>query len=633
MKRTIISAIAALGLGSGTAIAGGSLDAFEFTGVSTLVPGLEDVNVIPIFWDERCAQVEYTLDTIPPNAGTPLEIDINTVRDELQTSLDQWNAIPTSFIEMNITQVRTIGNGVRGFDFINELTFETPPGFGALASSPSVNLIRDSVLAPGDDLDGDGDSDVYDPNVEGLNVCTDIDNDGDIEFPAGFYEAGTILDNDVQFGEAILWEVNPSATGGADIQAVATHEFGHSHGLSHSFLNLISESDGTGATMFPFIDTGDPISEFGQRDLHVDDIAWSSLTYPEGSGPGPLASLQPGDVPFEDEFVVLTGTVENAGGLGIPGGNVYGRLKNGDRSIPAEAAAGTVRLVGTPAAGVFVLPPELGVVNGDFRLPMPAGNYEVFLQSPDVGGADASNISVTSIVGEIYGLHGFDEEGISPGNQEGAFEDRPGKSQTRVLRTNKSPKSADFIVNESVQLENFGDVDFGGTGAVLGQSDVIYATRYSNAEVLALLNDGASPSTALFNVTAFDASQVARFKRISLTLGSLNGDGTIATIDLNNPLRSMSDFAAQDGDLSPFYFNGANGLGNSLRNAIDDDPSLDVFVVLEAFNDVELGASGLPPLLAIDVDGPFGESFLSINGGPFEVQTTRNWAMQLNFTP
>ena len=47
--------------------------------------------------------------------------------------------------------------------------------------------------------------------------------------------------------------------------------------------NQISDTNGDGATMFPFADTGDPASEQNQRSLGADDIAWSSYFYPEGS--------------------------------------------------------------------------------------------------------------------------------------------------------------------------------------------------------------------------------------------------------------------------------------------------------------------------------------------------------------
>ena len=86
---------------------------------------------------------------------------------------------------MNITGT-TDNKGFAGFDFIDELTFRTRPGSPFRASSPSTSLIEDIVLQDGDDIDGDGDSDVS----SAITVCTDVDGDGDIEFPAGFYKAG-----------------------------------------------------------------------------------------------------------------------------------------------------------------------------------------------------------------------------------------------------------------------------------------------------------------------------------------------------------------------------------------------------------------------------------------------------------
>src|SRR5262249_23571749 len=154
----------------------------------------------------------------------------------LQTSFDSWNQIPTSFIEMNITGT-TANPGLAGFDFVNELTFRTAANFGAIAVSPSVSLTQDTTFVDGDDIDGDGDSDVSDK----IRVATDVDGDGDIEFPAGFYKAGTILDNDVQFNtkttNGLRFTVGDAAldtvTRSVDLVATATHEFGHSHGLSH----------------------------------------------------------------------------------------------------------------------------------------------------------------------------------------------------------------------------------------------------------------------------------------------------------------------------------------------------------------------------------------------------------------
>jgi hypothetical protein len=86
-------------------------------------------------------------------------------------------------------------------------------------------------LIGGDDLDLDGDPDVAD----GIDGCVDTDADGDVEFPSGFYRAGTILENDVFLHPEISWAVDEAYSDLAwDLVGVLTHELGHSHGLAHT---------------------------------------------------------------------------------------------------------------------------------------------------------------------------------------------------------------------------------------------------------------------------------------------------------------------------------------------------------------------------------------------------------------
>jgi hypothetical protein len=606
-----------------TTRAGGALETIDITaGAPSPIAGHILARVIGIRWDTRSIPVPYrvnnTLNPVPNPLG-PAFLSVADATTALQGSFDKWNNIPTSFMSSQI--VGTTNNpGLVGFNMINELSFRTAAGFAAIASSPSTNLIADTTLNNGDDIDGDGDSDVS----SAITTMQDVDNDGDNEFPAGFYKAGTILDNDVQFNTKVSngfrFTVDPAqvdtVTRSVDLSCVATHEFGHSLGLSHVLDNQISATDGDGSTMFPFIDTGDPASEVAQASLSADDIAYASFYYPEGSAESGPGALQAGDVSFTSQYGLITGELRH-GVLNQPiaGGQLFA-VDRATNSRVVSAFSGTTNLSFNPAnGGLFFVPTVADAIpNGNYVIPVPQGNYSVGVEAVDGSPAAAGNISFTCQIGNFFGQQNFIEE-FWNNQSEGAIEREPGDAKNVHVNNGQVNAGNNITTNNVFNISGFGARNFIGF-INPPPGGFIYAVQFPASQVSAL--NGGNPTliqAGLYDTIVVDASVPVIFANAWLAKGVVNPD-TTATIDLVTPLAQSSLFLAQDTDFAPFYFKNPQDLSEVIRLGIADGSIQNLFLVLQIPPAPFAGVSNQPPLIGLSAQAPIlGRSYLSTNGG------------------
>jgi hypothetical protein len=626
MKRKLTSILLTtcmLLMSVGSLRAGGALETVDVTaGTPSPIAGHILARVIGIRWDTRSIPVQYkinnTLNPIPNPLG-PAFLSLADATTALQGSLNSWNNIPTSYIEMNI--VGTTNNpGLVGFNFINEVSFRTATGFGAIASSPSTNFIADVTLVNGDHIDGDADSDVS----SAITTVQDVDNDGDLEFPAGFYKAGTILDNDVQFNtktsNGLRFTVDPAQVDAVarsvDLNCVAVHEFGHSFGLSHVLDNQRSGTDGDGSTMFPFIDTGDPAAELQQASLSEDDIAYASFYYPEGTAASGPPTLQAGDVPFASAYGLITGELRH-GVLNQPiaGGQVFA-VDRGTNERVVSAFSGTTNLSFNPANGglLFISAVATAIPNGNYTIPVRPGNYSVGVEATDGSPAAAGNIGFTTQIGSVFGQQNFIEEFYN-GNREGAIERDPGDAKNVHVNAGQVNGGTNITTNSVFNISGFGArnaVGFINPPA----GGFIYAVQFPASQITAL--NGGNPTNiqaGLFDTIVLDASVPAVFANAWLAKGIINPD-TTATIDLVNPLDRSITFIAQDTDFAPFYFKNPHDLSETIRLGIADGSIQNLFLVLQIPPAPFAGVSNQPPLVGLSTQVPILQrSFLSTNGG------------------
>lgn len=575
-------------------------------------------------WADNCIPVRYSLNTTKdsirdPNGGAGLPL--NKAGAAIRRAMAAWNNIPTSYIEMELSGT-TDNPGFTGLDFINEVSFTpAPPLLGrTVAASFSFFLNGELTLAGGEDIDLDGDSDVS----AAITTCGDVDGDGDMELPAGFYPAGTIIDNDVQFNSVdIQWvissngEIQDGQAPKRDVQGAATHEFGHSHGLAHSMLNQTSSRDGDKATMWIGFRADDMF--VGARSLHTDDIAWSSFHYPEDStkqGPG---ALQDGDIAFKREYSVISGEVRDPNGIPVLGANVYAEILAG--TIVSSAISGHAKVSVNPQTGsARLLPPELGIMDGRYQLPVLQKVYRVGIEAADRAPNGPNAQTLVGTIGGLYGQNNFAEE-VWNGQLESAMEVQPGVA--KPVPASKDVNGINFMTEDAVQVLNVNEYNqqdvYQGLGGV--RPGLMVAVRVPTHQIVALdEGNGIQVQAALFGMAPTVSTSVPIVDAAMITTGQAFEDGT-ATINLQpeHPLERRENFVGQDTDLAPLYLRRPKLVGTFITQQLAKT-SEDIFLVVVVPEEEQPGFPGTANVLMMfDLLEPdettFGYTYISFDGG------------------
>jgi hypothetical protein len=219
---------------------------------------------LPIVWryhDPNTQAGCYSSVTAPPN----------TLLAAITAGFTSWQSNPDSRIAFSYggtTTVRNVGaDGVNVITFCDATVLSANQGY--LARTPTTALTATMTVTAGGGC----------PAGQGILDANGGPPPAGFCFPVGTYPPGTIIDGDIEFNTFSTLEqdfgTDNTTPGKYDVQAVATHEEGHLHGLSHDPILQ--------AVMFPFIDDVPASDGLGQRVLKPSDLSTSSHYYPEST--------------------------------------------------------------------------------------------------------------------------------------------------------------------------------------------------------------------------------------------------------------------------------------------------------------------------------------------------------------
>jgi hypothetical protein len=385
--------------------------------------------------------------------------------------------------------------------------------------------------------------------------------------------------------------------------------------------------------MFPFVDTTDPPSEIAERSLSMDDIAWSSYIYQEGTATTGPAAIQTGDVPFRFRFGTITGELRH-GVLNQPiaGGQVFA-INEGTGERVASGFSGRTQLSLNPlTGGLFLVDTNFNILDGKYTIPVPLGLYSIGVEPVDGFPVSAGSISLTAQIGAIFGQQNFNEEFYNFPRETSHEVNLAERTQVlglpSIARTN-----INITTNDVVNINNFGPLDFIGFINPL-PAGFMYAVKVP-AEQITAVNPGGPVliQGVAIDTYPFNNSVVPTFAKVALTTGMVNPDGS-ATINMAAPLAQATNFVGQDSDFAPLYFNNPSALGQLVQAGIANGSITNLFIVVQVPTTTPFpGIAGQPPLIGLSLTGPRGSFTSGDNGATFQNRTDIDFRFSLVASP
>ena len=186
----------------------------------------------------------------------------------------------------------------------------------------------------------------------------------------------------------------------------------------------------------------------------------------------------------------------------IAGGSLY--AVNWDTNENTVSGfSGTTNLSFNPVnGGLFFIPPasiNQAILNGNYVIPVPPGNYSVGTEAVDGSPNAAGQISFTTQIGAFYGQQNFHEEFYN-NNGEAALEREPDQDKNVHINAGQTNDNTNIITNNQITIAGFGARNaIGFINPPAG--GLIYAVQFPASQISAL--NGGNPT--LIQMGLFDS--------------------------------------------------------------------------------------------------------------------------------